>query len=97
MDYDTVLRLIVCLFLPIGGLWHSSLIDTHLIDVFVPFLPMEKKHVKMCIRDNLRLKGYPVMDEIVDEIASELQYKKVYSTSGCKKVDQKVDMVMQDS
>ena len=31
-----------------GGLKNSHLIEKNLIDVFVPFLPMEKRHVRLC-------------------------------------------------
>lgn len=33
-----------------GGLQKSDVIQKHLVDLFVPFLPLEKEHVKMCIR-----------------------------------------------
>nr|XP_035972913.1 torsin-1B isoform X2 [Halichoerus grypus] len=33
-----------------SGLWHSGLIDRNLIDYFIPFLPLEYRHVKMCVR-----------------------------------------------
>lgn len=33
-----------------GGLWHSGLIDRNLIDYFIPSLPLEYRHVKMCVR-----------------------------------------------
>ena len=84
----------------IGGLWHSSLIENNLISAFVPFLPMERKHVKMCIRDDLKQKGFPVSEEIISKVADELQYfpndRKLFSKSGCKRVSQKVDLVMED-
>jgi len=31
-----------------GGLKKSNLIEKNLIDVFVPYLPMEKRHVRLC-------------------------------------------------
>ena len=32
-----------------GGLQHSNLIEKSLVDHFVPFLPIERMHVKQCI------------------------------------------------
>ncbi|XP_002742201.1 torsin-1A-like [Saccoglossus kowalevskii] len=91
-----------------GGLWHSNLIEKHLIDFFVPFLPLERQHIKECIKDDLKEKrlvekiqrrlGQSEIDSVITEIANELQYfpdeHKVYSKSGCKRVSQKVDLVV---
>ena len=30
-----------------GGFQHSSLIEKNLIDYFIPFLPLERSHIKM--------------------------------------------------
>lgn len=83
-----------------GGLWHSSLLEKNMIDVYIPFLPMERKHVKMCIRDDLRSKGYFPTENILNKVASELQYfpeeRKLFSKSGCKRVPQKVDVIMEE-
>lgn len=37
-------------FNKIGGLQKADMIEKNLIDVFVPFLPLERAHVKKCIR-----------------------------------------------
>ncbi|CAG2119042.1 unnamed protein product, partial [Medioppia subpectinata] len=37
-----------------GGLYKSDIVEKNLIDAFVPFLPLEKKHIKLCINDYLR-------------------------------------------
>lgn len=37
-----------------GGLQRSYLIDSSLIDHFVPFLPMEKSHIRLCIEAEFR-------------------------------------------
>jgi len=36
-----------------GGLKKSQMIDSHIIDHFIPFLPMEKIHVIQCIEAEL--------------------------------------------
>jgi len=81
-----------------GGLWHSSLIDRNLITAFVPFLPLERKHVKLCIEDDLRHKNYPVTKDVVNKVADILPYfppgVNLFAASGCKRVSQKVDLVM---
>ena len=81
-----------------GGFWHSSLIEKNLIDYFIPFMPMERSHIKMCAAADLEKKGYPVTDSILNRVADELLYfpedQKVFSESGCKKISSKVDYVM---
>lgn len=78
-----------------GGFWHSSLIDRNLIDYFIPFLPLEYKHVKMCVRVELESRGYEVDEEIVNQVASEMTYfpkeERIFSDKGCKTVCTKVD------
>jgi len=81
-----------------GGLWHSSLIDRNLITAFIPFLPMERKHVKLCIEDDLRYKNHQVTEDIVNKVADVLPYyppeAKLFARSGCKWVSQKVDLML---
>lgn len=83
------------LFFSPGGFWHSSLIDRNLIDYFVPFLPLEFKHVKMCIRVELESRGYVINEDIVDQVAGEMTYfpkeERIYSNKGCKTVYAKLD------
>ena len=80
------------------GFWHSSLIEKHLIDYFIPFLPLERSHIKMCAKADLELKGYRVTERILNSVADEMLYSpddlKVFSKSGCKKVSSKVDYIM---
>ena len=38
-------------FNELGGLQNADLIQKSLIDMYVPFLPLEKSHVKLCIRE----------------------------------------------
>ena len=81
-----------------GGLWHSSLIDNNLIDYFIPFMPLERSHIKMCAKADLEQKGHPVTEEVLNRVADDLLYfpedLKVFSTSGCKKISSKVDYIM---
>ncbi len=81
------------------GLWHASIIDSYLIDFYVPFLPLEKEHIRRCIRaefKNYNLKSNNanllsiITDSDVEQIADEHVYEppgfKKYSSSGCKRV-----------
>lgn len=54
----------------------------------------------MCIRDDLREKKFPVSEETVSLVLNELKFfpKSVehYSKSGCKKVSEKVNYIMEE-
>lgn len=83
-----------------GGLWHSQLIQYNLIDFFVPFMPLEKSHIKQCIRVDLKHKNIAITDEIVNQVADQMQYSSpgyVFSTTGCKKVSTRVDFVTKEN
>ena len=79
-----------------GGLKYSSVIDKHLVSAFVPFLPLERAHVKMCIRNNATPKHITLNEQEMNAIADELEYfppdAQVLSSSGCKRVDEKVNL-----
>ncbi|KAK2504445.1 hypothetical protein MC885_019314, partial [Smutsia gigantea] len=78
-----------------SGLWHSGLIDRNLIDYFIPFLPLEYKHVKMCVRAEMRARGSTIDEEIVTRVADEMTFfpkdKKIYSDKGCKTLQARLD------
>ena len=56
------------------------MIDSHLIDFYIPFLPLERVHVKNCIRNELvnsELRGYSkeMLEKDVNEIAEQMSYE----------------------
>ena len=81
-----------------GGFWHSTLIDKNLIDFFIPFMPLERSHIKMCAKDDLEQKGRPVTEEVLNRVADEVMYfpedSKAFSQSGCKTISSKVDITL---
>ncbi|XP_048772495.1 torsin-1A-like isoform X2 [Ostrea edulis] len=87
-----------------SGMYHSDLIIKHLITAYVPFLPMERKHIRQCIKDFLVAKNYykrqDISEDAVRKISEELNYHpadlEVYSVTGCKRVPEKVDYIMED-
>ncbi|PIO67606.1 hypothetical protein TELCIR_10632, partial [Teladorsagia circumcincta] len=63
-----------------GGLKLCELISSHLIDHFVPFLPMERRHVILCTIGYLKSQGREDLindDELVQRIVDSLQEKAV--------------------
>ncbi|NWX93472.1 TOR1A protein, partial [Nothoprocta ornata] len=79
-----------------GGFFHSQLIQKNLIDYFVPFLPLEYKHVRKCVREELRLGGHLEDEDLMTEIAlAMIDYpseERLYSSKGCKTVASRVTL-----
>ena len=83
-----------------NGLRLSGVIHKNLIDHFVPFLPMEREHVQKCIKDELKRVNANTHDNTIRQVMEELIWfpkdHKLYSQSGCKKIAQKVALVLAD-
>ena len=65
---------------------------------------MERTHVKQCIRHDMIKLGYYKEGDIiseakVQEVLDQMKYYpddlKLYSTTGCKKVREKIDFIME--
>jgi len=89
-----------------GGLWHATLISHHLVDFFVPFLPLERQHVRKCIEERYDFvmetdeSDYSLTrNEIVDQVLDQIEFfppdSLLYSISGCKRVPQRLDYVLE--
>ncbi|EFX73207.1 hypothetical protein DAPPUDRAFT_129381 [Daphnia pulex] len=85
-----------------GGFHQSHLIQKSLIDVYVPFLPMEKSHVRLCAENEFKKQNYvpknkeAALQKIVDGLHYYPEGKEIYSTTGCKRVAQKVSLYIAD-
>lgn len=76
-----------------GGLKESSLVKSALIDFYIPFLPLEEKHVVQCIKAEYDNFGRSrVTKEMVDEILNYIGFNDVtrFAETGCKSVHPKV-------
>ena len=92
----------LCCFIS-GGFYHSDLLLRHIISAYVPFLPLEREHIRECIKDYLLSRKYyktyrDISEEKVKEIAEQLQYypkeEQIFSKTGCKGVPDKTAYVM---
>ncbi|XP_051481765.1 torsin-3A [Apus apus] len=73
----------------------SHLLEENLIDFFVPFLPLEYHHVKLCTRDAFLARGLPYTEAALHEVASMMVFvpkeEKLFSAQGCKSVSQRIN------
>lgn len=80
-----------------GALEKSGTIENALIDHFIPFLPLEQRHVKKCIEQEFKRIGmsYPNKERI-DAVLNSVTYEKeneFFAVHGCKKLEKKVGLV----
>ena len=82
--------------------WYHEFYIKDLIDVFVPFLPLEEQHVKQCIVRDFQNKGINPSESLVEKVLYELSFldlddrKGRLSLTGCKRVQDKVDLHLDD-
>jgi len=88
-----------------GGLQHSELLVHHLVDYLVPFLPLERSHVRQCaVVDLVRALqandiecGY--VEKMAESVVSTMVFgpedSKLYSSTGCKRVGNKVNEIVE--
>ncbi|XP_012871181.1 PREDICTED: torsin-3A [Dipodomys ordii] len=83
---------------PDSGFGHSCLVKENLVDFFVPFLPLEYRHVRLCVRDAFVSQGLPYTEEALDEIAKMMIYVpkevQLFSSQGCKLISQRINYVL---
>ncbi|XP_029301056.1 LOW QUALITY PROTEIN: torsin-1A-like [Cottoperca gobio] len=77
-----------------SGLSHSSLIDNNLVDFFVPFLPLEYRHVVQCVMAEMKARGLRPDRGVADRLAKDVVYfpksERVFSSQGCKTIEKKL-------
>lgn len=81
------------LFKEQGGFQGGDIIRGDHIDFYIPFLPLEERHVKLCIKDEYKRRGfkqYEITDSIISAVMVHMVYgpeeHPVYSVTGCKRV-----------
>ena len=87
-------------FNEVGGLQNSLIIDKSVIDLYVPFLPLEQKHVRQCVERELLDRGHDPgnLRDLIDQVITDLAFwpsdTQIFSSTGCKRVSQKVDELL---
>uniref|UniRef100_A0A8C2R405 Torsin-3A n=1 Tax=Capra hircus TaxID=9925 RepID=A0A8C2R405_CAPHI len=81
-----------------SGFGHSRLVKENLIDLFIPFLPLEFRHVRLCARDAFLSQDLLYTEEALDEIARMMVYvpkeEQLFSSQGCKSISQRISYVL---
>ncbi|KAJ8945873.1 hypothetical protein NQ318_002713 [Aromia moschata] len=82
-----------------GGFYLSDTIKSNLIDHYIPFLPMQEKHVIECIKDEFRQRdvNYPNpqhIKQVLEFIEWGPDTTKLFSKTGCKRISSKVMLLV---
>ncbi|XP_043205554.1 torsin-1A-like [Amphibalanus amphitrite] len=84
-----------------GGLYKSDIVSAALVDLYLPFLPLERQHVRLCVLDELRRRGVSTgQEEAVQHVLRQVRFdtsEQVFARVGCKDVANKVNMVLDHS
>ncbi|VDO07324.1 unnamed protein product [Rodentolepis nana] len=82
-----------------GGLGLSDLFSKHLITAVIPFLPLQEIHIRSCIKYLAKYLGVEATEEMISFVLSELDWEpegtRLFSTSGCKLVYDKIAFFLQ--
>ncbi|XP_050952748.1 torsin-1A-like [Labeo rohita] len=84
-----------------SGFLYSSIIDHHLVDHYIPFLPLELKHVRQCVMaEMIHLKinqDYDLADKVARDMPFFPEKQKIFALKGCKSVRQKLMLHIEDN
>lgn len=84
-----------------GGLWHTALINKNLVDFFVPFLPLEFRHVVQCAMAEMEAQGLKPDPDVANQVANDLVYfpksERLFAAKGCKTIESKLNYYIEDS
>lgn len=80
--------------LPADGFWQSGIMEEHLLDAVVPFLPLQRHHVRHCVLNELAQLGLEPQEEVVQAVLDSTTYfpeeEQLFSSNGCKTVASRI-------
>ncbi|KAK2152943.1 hypothetical protein LSH36_314g03039 [Paralvinella palmiformis] len=82
--------------------WYAPLYEDGIIDVIIPFLPLEKSHVSQCtdhyIRETRPMLGLSDRSDIIERVLEQMSFfphgMEIFSSTGCRGVSFKVDLTV---
>lgn len=104
LDFDQLLSNVS--FHEKGGFQNAAIIKQDLITFFVPFLPLERSHIRSCAQQQLkRLLEYDKYEykysenDVIDKVLNLIEFSASdsyeYALSGCKRVEQKLSFIFE--
>ncbi|KAL0275504.1 UNVERIFIED_CONTAM: hypothetical protein PYX00_003333 [Menopon gallinae] len=95
MEYVTFERVLRKLLYNTAGYFEkSAVLEDHLITLFLPFLPLERRHVAMCVEKEMERLRLRPNEQDVENILDQMEFfQDKFSVSGCKRVNDLVAML----
>lgn len=79
---------------PTDGFWRSGIMEEHLLDALVPFLPLQRHHVRHCVLNELAQLGLEPREEAVQAVLDGITFfpedEQLFSSTGCKTVASRI-------
>ncbi|XP_034871641.1 prosalusin isoform X1 [Mirounga leonina] len=83
---------------PHHGFWRSGIMEEHLLDVLVPFLPLQRHHVWHCVLNELAQLGLEPREEVLQAVLDSTTFfpeeEQLFSSNGCKTVASRIAFVL---
>jgi len=77
---------------------YTALTDHNISVKLIPFLPLTRDHLRMCVTKLAREQGISISDKKVDTILDQVQYFSkdlpIFAKTGCKQISAKLDLMM---
>ncbi|XP_003264216.2 prosalusin isoform X1 [Nomascus leucogenys] len=79
---------------PHHGFSNSGIMEERLLDAVVPFLPLQRHHVRHCVLNELAQLGLEPRDEVVQAVLDSTTFfpedEQLFSSNGCKTVASRI-------
>ncbi|XP_020019852.1 prosalusin isoform X2 [Castor canadensis] len=83
---------------PHHGFWRSGILEEHLLDAVVPFLPLQRHHVRHCVLNELAQLGLEPQEEVVQAVLDSTTFfpeeEQLFSSNGCKTVASRIALFL---
>ncbi|XP_044517295.1 prosalusin [Gracilinanus agilis] len=85
---------------PNHGFWQSGIVEDQLLDLLVPFLPLQHHHVRHCVANELAQLGLAqqqeeeVVQAVLDGTAFFPEEERLFSSNGCKTVASRITLFL---
>lgn len=79
------------------GLFRSHIVDSHVVDYYIPFLPLEKSHVHSCILQEfalLNISSAQVDEDMLRIVMRHVTFDGLFVNGGCKRLTKKVAAIV---
>lgn len=82
----------------VDGFCRSGILEEQLLDALVPFLPLQRHHVRHCVFNELAQLGLEAREEVVQAVLDSISFfpeeEQLFSSNGCKTVASRITLFL---